>query len=75
MDDVTMMDKNRTNTQVAEKKVTAEESNVSFEDLMARIRDIALGNRLRVGVIFFMHNIWQQNWPITKIQLFKSWWY
>ncbi|XP_060063466.1 uncharacterized protein LOC132543930 [Ylistrum balloti] len=48
LDDANMMDKNRTNTPVPSKPVSASDSNVSYEDLMSRIRNIVLTNRLRV---------------------------
>lgn len=48
LDDVSMMDKNRTNTPVPEKVATAADCSVSYEDLMSRIRHIVLTNRLRV---------------------------
>lgn len=47
-----MIDQTRTNVPVIEKEVSAEDSNVSFEELMARIRHIVLTNRLRVRTTF-----------------------
>lgn len=47
-----MIDQTRTNVPVVEKEVSAEDSNVSFEELMARIRHIVLTNRLRVRTTF-----------------------
>lgn len=47
-----MIDQTRTNVPVVEKEVSAEDSNVSFEELMARIRHIVLTNRLRVRTAF-----------------------
>ena len=52
MDDADLSHKGRTNTPVQEKPSSAQDSNVSYEDLMARIRHIVLTNRLRVGYIF-----------------------
>ena len=51
MDDADLSHKGRTNTPVQEKPFSAQDSNVSYEDLMARIRHIVLTNRLRVGYI------------------------
>ena len=48
MDDADLSQKGRTNTPVKEKPACAEDSNVSFDDLMSRIRHIVLTNRLRV---------------------------
>lgn len=47
-----MIDQTRTNVPVVEKEVSAEDSNVSFEELMARIRHIVLTDRLRVRTTF-----------------------
>lgn len=52
LEDVSMIDQTRTNVPVVEKEVSAEDSNVSFEELMARIRHIVLTNRLRVRTTF-----------------------
>lgn len=52
MDDADLSQKGRTNTPVKERVVTAADSNVSYEDLMARIRHIVLTNRLRVAEFF-----------------------
>lgn len=52
MDDADLSHKGRTNTPVKEKPATAEDSNVSFDDLIARIRHIVLTNRLRVQEFF-----------------------
>lgn len=52
LEDVSMIDQTRTNVPVVEKEVSAEDSNVSFEELMARIRHIVLTNRLRVIEFF-----------------------
>lgn len=52
LEDVSMIDQTRTNVPVIEKEVSAEDSNVSFEELMARIRHIVLTNRLRVRTTF-----------------------
>ena len=49
MDDADLSQKGRTNTPVQEKPSSAADSNVSYEDLMSRIRHIVLTNRLRVG--------------------------
>lgn len=48
LEDVSMIDQTRTNVPVVEKEVSPADSNVSFEELMARIRHIVLTNRLRV---------------------------
>ncbi|XP_062606411.1 uncharacterized protein LOC134268237, partial [Saccostrea cucullata] len=47
LEDVSMIDQTRTNVPVVEKEVTAADSSVSFEEMMARIRHIVLTNRLR----------------------------
>ncbi|XP_053393487.1 uncharacterized protein LOC123564874 [Mercenaria mercenaria] len=52
MDDADLSQKGRTNTPVKERVATAADSNVSYEDLMSRIRHIVLTNRLRVGEFF-----------------------
>lgn len=52
LEDVSMIDQTRTNVPAVEKEVSAEDSNVSFEELMARIRHIVLTNRLRVRTTF-----------------------
>lgn len=52
LEDVSMIDQTRTNVPVVEKEVSAEDSNVSLEELMARIRHIVLTNRLRVRTTF-----------------------
>lgn len=52
LEDISMIDQTRTNVPVVEKEVSAEDSNVSFEELMARIRHIVLTNRLRVRTTF-----------------------
>lgn len=49
MDNADLSQKGRTNTQVKEREATAADSNVSYEDLMSRIRHIVLTNRLRVN--------------------------
>ena len=53
MDDADLSQKGRTNTPVQEKPATAKDSNVSYQDLMARIRHIVLTNRLRVRSLSF----------------------
>lgn len=52
MDDADLSQKGRTNTTVPEVPATSADSNVSYEDLMARIRHIVLVNRLRVSEFF-----------------------
>lgn len=52
MDDADLSQKGRTNTPVKERETTAADSNVCYEDLMARIRHIVLTNRLRVAEFF-----------------------
>lgn len=57
MDDADLSQPGRTNSPVKEKETTSADSNVSYEDLMSRIRHIVLVNRLRVGtklLDFFM---------------------
>lgn len=49
MDNADLSQKGRTNTPVKERESTAADSNVSYEDLMSRIRHIVLTNRLRVS--------------------------
>lgn len=49
MDDADLSQKGRTNTPVKEIPKTAADSNVSYENLMSRIRHIVLTNRLRVS--------------------------
>lgn len=51
MDDADLSHKGRTNTPVKERIASASDSNVSYADLMARIRNIVLRSRLRVGGI------------------------
>ena len=48
MDDADLSQKGRTNEPVKEIPITSADSNVSYDDLMARIRHIVLTNRLRV---------------------------
>ena len=50
MDNADISDKNRTNEVVQETK-WVESAPVSFEELMARIRDIVLSSRLRVCIL------------------------
>ncbi|KAL4239473.1 hypothetical protein ACF0H5_000288 [Mactra antiquata] len=52
MDDADLSQKGRTNTPVKEVPATATDSNVSYENLMSRIRHIVLTNRLRVAEFF-----------------------
>lgn len=51
LEDADISEKGRTNTNAPEKTLQDSVSNVSFEDLMARIRHIVLTNRLRVSFI------------------------
>jgi len=55
MEDADLSHKGRTNTPVKERQATATDSNVSYADLMARIRNVVLRSRLRVGFIYFAH--------------------
>ena len=50
LENVSMMDSNRTNTVVDPPPVQAADSNVSYEDLMARVRHLVLTNRRRVCI-------------------------
>ena len=52
LEDVDISEKGRTNTNAPDKPYEQSESNVSFEDLMSRIRHIVLTNRLRVLEFF-----------------------
>ncbi|KAK3583614.1 hypothetical protein CHS0354_039437 [Potamilus streckersoni] len=52
MDDADLRDKGRTNVNAPERPVSISDSNVSYEDLMARIRNIVLTKRLRVAEFF-----------------------
>ncbi|XP_052771578.1 uncharacterized protein LOC128211160 [Mya arenaria] len=52
MDDADLSQAGRTNTPMKEREATSSDSNVSYDDLMSRIRSIVLTNRLRVGEYF-----------------------
>ncbi|WAQ95285.1 hypothetical protein MAR_027975 [Mya arenaria] len=47
MDDADLSQAGRTNTPMKEREATSSDSNVSYDDLMSRIRSIVLTNRLR----------------------------